>query len=70
MDDDVQQEAERVDEDVALATRDLLACVIARRIDRRRDASKHLTSLLRTHLDLLEQLRRRDQRGTSQAAHL
>jgi hypothetical protein len=35
MDDDVQQEAERVDEDVALATRDLLACVIARRIDRR-----------------------------------
>ena len=35
MDDDVQQEAERVDENVALATRDLLACVIARRIERR-----------------------------------
>jgi hypothetical protein len=35
MDGDVQQEAERVDEDVALATRDFLACVIARRIDRR-----------------------------------
>ena len=35
MDDDVQQEAERIDEDVALAALDLLACVIARRIDRR-----------------------------------
>jgi hypothetical protein len=35
MDDDVQQEAERVDEDMAFATRDLLACVIARRIERR-----------------------------------
>lgn len=34
MDDDVQQEAERVDEDVPLATLDLLARVIARRIER------------------------------------
>lgn len=33
--DDVQQEAERVDENVPLATRDLLARVIARRIERR-----------------------------------
>lgn len=35
MDDDVQQEAERIDEDVAFATLDLLARVIARRIERR-----------------------------------
>ena len=35
VDGDVQQEAERVDEDVPLAPRDLLARVIARRIDRR-----------------------------------
>jgi hypothetical protein len=35
VDDDVQQEAERVDEDVPLAARDLLARVIPRRIDRR-----------------------------------
>lgn len=35
MDDDVQQEAERVDENVPLAARDLLARVIARRIERR-----------------------------------
>ena len=35
VDDDVQQEAERVDENVPLATRDLLARVIARRIERR-----------------------------------
>ena len=35
MDDDIQQEAERVDEDVPLAALDLLARVIARRIDRR-----------------------------------
>ena len=35
VDDDVQQEAERVDENVPLAARDLLARVIARRIDRR-----------------------------------
>ena len=35
VDDDVQQEAERVDENVPLADRDLLARVIARRIDRR-----------------------------------
>jgi hypothetical protein len=34
VDDDVQQEAERVDKDVPLAARDLLARVIARRIDR------------------------------------
>lgn len=34
VDDHVQQEAERVDEDVPLATLDLLARVIARRIDR------------------------------------
>ena len=35
VDDDVQQEAERVDEDVPLATLDLLARVIARPIERR-----------------------------------
>jgi hypothetical protein len=35
MDDDVQQEAERVDEDMPLATLDLLARVIARRVERR-----------------------------------
>jgi hypothetical protein len=35
VDDDVQQEAERVDENVPLAARDFLARVIARRIDRR-----------------------------------
>jgi hypothetical protein len=35
VDDDVQQEAERVDENVPLATRDLLARVIPRRIERR-----------------------------------
>lgn len=35
VDDDVQQEAERVDENVPLATRDLLARVISRRIERR-----------------------------------
>ena len=35
VDDDVQQEAERVDENVPLAARDLLARVIARRIERR-----------------------------------
>ena len=35
VDDDVQQEAERVDENVPLAARDLLARVIPRRIDRR-----------------------------------
>ncbi len=34
VDHDIQQEAERVDEDVALATLDLLARVIARRIER------------------------------------
>jgi len=34
MDDDVQEEAERIDENVALATRDLLARVIARRVER------------------------------------
>ena len=33
--DDVQQEAERVDKNMPLATLDLLACVVARRIDRR-----------------------------------
>ena len=35
VDDDVQQEAERVDENVPLATLDLLARVIPRRIERR-----------------------------------
>jgi hypothetical protein len=35
VDDDVQQEAERVDENVPLAARDLLARVIPRRIERR-----------------------------------
>jgi hypothetical protein len=35
VDDNVQQEAKRVDENVPLATRDLLACVIPRRIKRR-----------------------------------
>ena len=35
VDDNVQQEAERVDETVPLATRDLLARVIPRRIERR-----------------------------------
>jgi len=35
MDDDVQQEAERVNQDVALAARDLLARVEALRIERR-----------------------------------
>lgn len=35
MDHDVQQEAERVDEDVALAARDLLARIEALRVDRR-----------------------------------
>lgn len=35
MDDDVQQEAERVDEDMPLAPLDLLARVVARRIERR-----------------------------------
>ena len=34
VDDDAQQQAERVDQDVALAARDLLAGVIALRIDR------------------------------------
>lgn len=34
VDDDAQQQAERVDEDVAFAARDLLARVIALRIDR------------------------------------
>lgn len=34
MDHDTQQEAERVDEDVALAARDLLACIKALRIER------------------------------------
>ena len=35
VDDDVQQEAERIDEDVPLAARDLLARIKALRIDRR-----------------------------------
>lgn len=35
MDDNVQQEAERVDEDVPLAPFDLLARIVARRIERR-----------------------------------
>ena len=34
MDDDVQQEAERIDEDMALATRDLLARIEALRVER------------------------------------
>ena len=33
--DDVQKKSERVDEDVALASRDLLACVIALRVQSR-----------------------------------
>ena len=35
MDDDVQQEAERVDEDVPLAARDLLARIVTLRVERR-----------------------------------
>ena len=35
VDSDVQQQAERVDQDVALATRDLLASIIALRVERR-----------------------------------
>jgi len=35
MDNHIQEEAERIDENVPLATLDLLACVIARRIERR-----------------------------------
>ena len=35
MDDDVQQEAERIDEDVPLAAGDLLARIIALRVERR-----------------------------------
>ena len=35
MDDDGQQEAERVDEDVPLAARDLLARIVALRVERR-----------------------------------
>ena len=35
VDDDVQQEAERVDEDVPLAARDLLARIVALRVKRR-----------------------------------
>ena len=35
MDDDVQQEAERIDEDVPLAARDLLARIKALRVERR-----------------------------------
>ena len=34
MDDDVQQQAERVDEDMPLAARDLLARIIALRVER------------------------------------
>ena len=34
MDDDVQEQAERIDEDVPLAARDLLACIEALRIER------------------------------------
>jgi len=34
MDDDVQEKAERVDEDVPLAARDLLACIKALRVER------------------------------------
>lgn len=34
MNDDVQEEAERVDEDVSLATRDLLARIVALRVER------------------------------------
>jgi hypothetical protein len=34
MDDDVQQQAERVDDDMPLAARDLLAGAIALRVDR------------------------------------
>jgi hypothetical protein len=35
MNDDAQQRAQRVDEDVALAARDLLARIIALRVERR-----------------------------------
>ena len=35
MDDHAQQEAERIDEDVALASRDLLACIETLRVERR-----------------------------------
>jgi hypothetical protein len=34
MDDDVQQEAERIDEDMPLAARDLLARIVALRVER------------------------------------
>ena len=34
MDDDIQQEAERIDEDMPLAARDLLARIIALRVER------------------------------------
>ena len=34
MDDDAQEQAERIDEDVALAPRDLLACIEAPRVER------------------------------------
>jgi hypothetical protein len=34
MDDDAQQETERIDEDVPLAARDLLACIVALRVER------------------------------------
>ena len=35
VDHDVQEEAKRIDENVPLATLDLLACIVALRIDRR-----------------------------------
>jgi len=35
MDDDAQQETKRVDQDVPLAPRDLLACIKALRVDQR-----------------------------------
>ena len=35
MNDDIQQETQRVDQDVPLATLDLLARVVARRVERR-----------------------------------
>ena len=35
MDDHTQQEAERIDEDVALASRDLLACIETLRVERK-----------------------------------
>jgi len=35
VDDHAQQQAERIDEDVALASRDLLACIVALRVERR-----------------------------------